>query len=104
MPMSPLKYSTMASATMALAVLGLQLPADAQYHPTREMPAAAAARRADLAAKERINAWTVGLAGGVIQSGPLRLAAQIARVLEEREKSYLLSMVTQSATEKVNTL
>ena len=102
--MSPLKYSTMASATMALAVLGLQLPADAQSHPTRETPAAAAARRADLAAKERINAWTVGLAGGLIEGAPLRLAAEIARVVNEEDKLHVIPIVTQGATENVNSL
>ena len=43
--------------------------------------AAAVARRADIASKERINAWTVGLAGGLIEGAPLRLAAEIARVV-----------------------
>ena len=43
------------------------MPANAQSLPTRKTPmAAAVARRADIAAKERINAWTVGLAGGLI--------------------------------------
>jgi TRAP-type uncharacterized transport system substrate-binding protein len=102
--MSPLKYSTMASATMALAMLGLQLPADAQSHPTRETLAAAAARRADLAAKERINAWAVGLAGGLIEGAPLRLAAEIARVVNEEDKLHVIPIVTQGATENVNSL
>ena len=78
MTMSLMKFSTMASATMALAMLGLQLPADAQSLPKRETPAAALARKADIAAKERINAWTVGLAGGFIEGAPLRLAAEAA--------------------------
>jgi TRAP-type uncharacterized transport system substrate-binding protein len=89
---------------MALALLGLQLPADAQSHPTRETPAAAAARRADLAAKERINAWTVGLAGGLIEGAPLRLAAEIARVVNEEDKLHVIPIVTQGATENVNSL
>ena len=49
--------------TVALAVLGFQLTANAQSRPTRET--AAAAKRADAVAKERINAWVVGLAGGL---------------------------------------
>jgi SIS domain len=103
--MSLMKFSTMASATMALAVLGLQLPADAQSRPTRETPAAAAvARKADIAAKERINAWTVGLAGGFIEGAPLRLAAEIARVVNEQDKLHVIPIVTQGATENVNSL
>jgi hypothetical protein len=69
MSMSLMRFSTVALATMALAVLGLQLPANAQSLPTRETPTAAAvARRTDITAKERITAWTVGLAGGPIAS------------------------------------
>src|SRR6202051_2687062 len=88
MPMSLMKFSTMVSATMALAVFGLQSSADAQSLRTRETPTAAAAvRKADIAAKERINAWTVGLAGGFIEGAPLRLAAEIARVVNEKDKT-----------------
>ena len=97
--MSLMKVSTMASATMALALLGLQLPADAQSLPRRETPTAAA-----IAAKERINAWTVGLAGGFIEGAPLRLAAEIARVVNEQDKLHVIPIVTQGATENVNSL
>jgi hypothetical protein len=51
------------SSMMALLFLSLQQGANAQS-PTRETAAAAAARKADTLAKDRINAWTVGLAGG----------------------------------------
>jgi hypothetical protein len=32
------------------------------------------------AEKEKMNAWTVGLAGGLLEGAPIRLAAEIARV------------------------
>jgi TRAP-type uncharacterized transport system substrate-binding protein len=93
------------SSTMALAVLGLQLAtANAQSLPRRETPAATAATRADAAAKERINAWTVGLAGGFIEGAPLRLAAEIARVVNEEDKLHVIPIVTRGATENVNSL
>src|ERR1700687_3248543 len=104
MSMSFMKFSTGALATMTLAVLGLQLPADAQSLPKRETPAAAAAKRFDMAAKERINAWTVGLAGGFIEGAPLRLAAEIARVVNEEDKLHVIPIVTRGATENVNSL
>src|SRR3954469_16836055 len=88
--------------TVALAVLGLQLTANAQSQPTRET--AAAAKRADAAAKERINAWTVGLAGGLIEGAPLRLAAEIARVVNQEDKLHVIPIVTRGATENVNSL
>jgi hypothetical protein len=89
-------------SAIALAMLGLQLAANAQSRPPRETPAAAAARKADAAAKERINAWTVGLAGGLIEGAPLRLAAEIARVVNEEDKLHVIPIVTTGATENVN--
>src|SRR5229473_827191 len=102
MSMSLMKFSTVALATMTLAVLGLQLPANAQSLPTRETPTAA--RRGDMTAKERINAWTVGLAGGLIEGAPLRLAAEIARVVNEKDKLHVIPIATRGATENVNSL
>src|SRR3982075_3732002 len=102
MPMSLRNVSTMASATMALALLGLQLPANAQSLARREPTVAA--RKTDIAAKERINAWTVGLAGGFIEGAPLRLAAEMARVANEEDKLHVLPIVTRGATENVNSL
>src|SRR6202048_3562566 len=104
MSMSLMKFSTVALATMTLAVLALQLPADAQSLPKRETPAAAVAKKTDIAAKERINAWTVGLAGGFIEGAPLRLAAEIARVVNEEDKLHVIPIVTRGATENVNSL
>src|SRR6202011_6232494 len=91
------------SPTIALAVLGLQLAANAQSLPRRET-AMAAAKKADIVAKERINAWTVGIAGGFIEGAPLRLAAEIARVVNEGDKLHVIPIVTQGATENVNSL
>jgi TRAP-type uncharacterized transport system substrate-binding protein len=98
--MSFLKFSA-----IAFAVLGLQLPANAQSLPTRETPTAGAVeRRAGIIAKERINAWTVGLAGGLIEGAPLRLAAEIARVVNEKDKLHVIPIVTGGATENINSL
>ncbi|MBR0695033.1 TAXI family TRAP transporter solute-binding subunit [Bradyrhizobium lablabi] len=92
----------LASVT-ALAMLVLPLAANAQS-PPRETPATAASRKADAAAKERINAWTVGLAGGFIEGAPLRLAAEIARVVNDEDKLHVIPIVTRGATENVNSL
>jgi len=91
---------TKLSFSIAIAMLGLQLAANAQPLP----PPSEATRRADVAAKERINAWTVGLAGGLIEGAPLRLAAEIARVVNEEGKLHVLPIVTRGATENVNSL
>jgi TRAP-type uncharacterized transport system substrate-binding protein len=106
MPVSLMNVSLMKFSAIALAVLGLQLSAHAQSPPTRQTPAAAAAaaKRADEAMKERVNAWTVGLAGGLIEGAPLRLAAEIARVVNEEDKLHVFPIVTSGATENVNSL
>jgi TRAP-type uncharacterized transport system substrate-binding protein len=91
---------TKLSFSVAIAMLGFQLAANAQPLP----PPSAATTRADVAAKERINAWTVGLAGGLIEGAPLRLAAEIARVVNEEGKLHVLPIVTRGATENVNSL
>ena len=54
--------------------------------------------------KEKINAWTVGLAGGLIEGAPLRLAAEIARVVDDGPNLHVLPIVTRGATENLNSL
>jgi TRAP-type uncharacterized transport system substrate-binding protein len=54
--------------------------------------------------KERINAWTVGLAGGQLEGAPLRLASEIARVVDDGDNAHVLPIVTRGPTENVNSL
>jgi TRAP-type uncharacterized transport system substrate-binding protein len=54
--------------------------------------------------KEKINAWTVGLAGGLLEGAPLRLAAEMARVVDDGPNLHLLPIVTRGATENLNSL
>jgi TRAP-type uncharacterized transport system substrate-binding protein len=95
-------FPKVALFAMSLGVLGLPSPAAAQSPSARE--AAVQTRKVERAAKERINAWTVGLAGGLIEGAPLRLAAEIARVVNEEDKLHVIPMVTRGATENVNSL
>jgi hypothetical protein len=59
-------------------VLMLQIEADAQGQPA---PAPRALTYEQQQGK--INAWTVGLAAGLIEGAPLRLAAEMARVVDD---------------------
>src|SRR5216110_2251979 len=93
----------LASAILS-ALVGLQIAANGQSVRTPAALGAAAAKKTDIAAKERINAWTVGLAGGFIEGAPLRLAAEIARVVNEEHKLHVIPIVTRGATENVNSL
>jgi len=65
------------------------------------------ARRAALtyaAQQDKINAWTVGLAAGLIEGAPLRLAAEMARVVDDGENLHVLPIVTRGPTENLNSL
>jgi TRAP-type uncharacterized transport system substrate-binding protein len=54
--------------------------------------------------QETMNAWTVGLAGGLIEGAPIRLAAEIARVVDDGDNLHVLPIVTRGPTENVNSL
>ena len=95
--MSLIKVSSTIALT-ALTLLGFQVAAHAQS------PKARAAAKAEATMRERTNAWTLGLAGGLIEGAPLRLAAEIARVVNEEGKLHVLPIVTRGATENVNAL
>ena len=50
--------------------------------------------RRDAVTKERINAWTIGLAAGRIEGTPLRLAAELAQVLDNADDMRVLPIVS----------
>src|SRR5262245_13761797 len=54
--------------------------------------------------KNRMNAWTVGLAGGLLEGAPIRLAAEMARVVDDGGNLHLVPIVTRGATENLNSL
>jgi len=54
--------------------------------------------------KEKMNAWTVGLSGGLLEGAPLRLAAEMARVVDDGPNLHVLPIVTRGATENLNSL
>src|SRR5262245_18964169 len=83
-------------AVSALLVLPLQSGADAQTKGVRPTPAETP--------KTRMNDWTVGLAGGLLEGAPIRLAAEIARVVDDESSMHVLRIVTRGATENLNSL
>jgi TRAP-type uncharacterized transport system substrate-binding protein len=69
-----------------------------QRPPPRPLETANAKRQ------DIINAWTVGLAGGLLEGAPIRLAAEIARVVDDGDNLHVLPVVTRGPTENVNSL
>ncbi|MDH2386115.1 TAXI family TRAP transporter solute-binding subunit [Bradyrhizobium sp. CER78] len=51
-----------------------------------------------------MNAWTVGLAGGLLEGAPIRLAAEIARVVDDGDNLHVLPVVTRGPVENLNSL
>ena len=51
--------------------------------------------------KDRINAWTVGLAAGRIEGAPLQFAAEIARVLDDGDNMRILPIITRGPFDNV---
>ena len=93
--------SLLALVVLAPLILASQ-PAsvDAQTQTIRS-PRRAAATETPQA---RMNAWTVGLAGGLLEGAPIRLAAEIARVVDDGPNMHVLPIVTRGATENLNSL
>jgi TRAP-type uncharacterized transport system substrate-binding protein len=54
--------------------------------------------------RERINAWTIGLAGGLLEGAPIRFATEIARATNDGGELHVLPIVTRGPTENVNDL
>jgi TRAP-type uncharacterized transport system substrate-binding protein len=54
--------------------------------------------------RERLNAGTVGLAGGLLEGAPIRFATEIARVVNDGGDVHVLPIVTRGPTENVNDL
>ena len=54
--------------------------------------------------KAKVNEWTVGLAGGLLEGTLIRYAADIAKVLDDGENLRVIPMVTYGAVNNVNDL
>src|SRR3977135_41118 len=54
--------------------------------------------------RERVNAGTVGLAGGLLEGAPIHFATDIARAVNDSGATHVLPIVTRGPTENVNDL
>src|ERR1700752_3941145 len=93
-------------ATLTALVLWLP-PVNLQAQKAKgDAQHASSPRRASAYAmeKEKMNGWPVGLAGGLLEGAPLRLAAEMARVVDDGPNLHLLPIVTRGAVENLNSL
>jgi TRAP-type uncharacterized transport system substrate-binding protein len=54
--------------------------------------------------RDRVNAGTIGLAGGLLEGAPIRFATEIARAANDANDMHVLPIVTRGPTENVNDL
>jgi TRAP-type uncharacterized transport system substrate-binding protein len=93
------RFAHLLGAVLIIASLIVQTPANAE-------PIARGASKAalNIDKKAKMNAWTVGIAGGLLEGAPIRLAAEIARVVDDGDNLHVLPIVTRGATENLNSL
>src|SRR5262249_55062283 len=58
----------------------------------------------DAAIKERKNAWTVGIAGGLIDGTYMRFADELAKILDDGDNLRILPMVSYGAASNLDDL
>jgi TRAP-type uncharacterized transport system substrate-binding protein len=86
-------------AVLAPVILALQ-PANVDAQSVRAPRSASPY----VAQKEKMNAWTVGLAAGQLEGAPIRFAAEIARVVDDGPNMLVLPIVTRGPVENMNAL
>src|SRR5690348_14369816 len=81
-------------------------PAQQRATGAQERPRVAEAResRRLTEIKQKVNGWTVGLAGGLLEGAPIRFATEIARVADDGDNLHVLPIVTRGPTENLNSL
>jgi TRAP-type uncharacterized transport system substrate-binding protein len=86
--------------TFALCNAGI-----AQSRPTlHASPVKSGRSSATAEIRDRLNAWTIGLAGGLLEGAPIHFATEIARVVNDGGAMQVLPIVTRGPTENVNDL
>ena len=96
---------TFAMRLAAILIASFALCAPSSARPPIKPNVAQVARSATEAqVKERLNAWSVGLAGGLLEGAPIHFATEIARVVNDGGVMHVLPIVTRGPTENVNDL
>jgi TRAP-type uncharacterized transport system substrate-binding protein len=54
--------------------------------------------------RDRVNAWSIGLAAGLLEGAPIHFATEIARVVNDGGEMHVVPLVTRGPTENVNDL
>jgi TRAP-type uncharacterized transport system substrate-binding protein len=91
-------------AALLIASIALCGSSIAQFRRTQNDSRPSSAILAERQIRERLNAGTVGLAGGLLEGAPIHFATDIARVVNDSSAIHILPIVTSGPTENVNDL
>jgi TRAP-type uncharacterized transport system substrate-binding protein len=91
-------------AALLIASIALCGSSNAQSQPMQNDSRPPSAILAEKQIRERLNAGTVGLAGGLLEGAPIHFATDIARVVNDSGVIHILPIVTRGPTENVNDL
>src|ERR1700675_811240 len=91
-------------AVLLIASIALCGSSIAQFQRTQHDSRPPSAILAERQIKERLNAGTIGLAGGLLEGAPIRFATEIARLVNDGGAVHVLPIVTRGPTENVNHL
>src|ERR1700736_1112809 len=91
-------------AALLIASIALCDSSIAQFRRTQNDSQPPSVNLAERQIRERLNAGTVGLAGGLLEGAPIHFATDIARVVNDSGVIHILPIVTRGPTENVNDL
>src|SRR5580692_8837325 len=89
-------------AAILVVFFALADRAPAQFRRSTDLLRSQNAAEANV--RDRVNAGTIGLAGGLLEGAPIRFATEIARAANDASEMHLLPIVTRGPTENVNDL
>jgi TRAP-type uncharacterized transport system substrate-binding protein len=89
-------------ARVLVVLLGTLLSCNSSIAQSRNVSSRPTSSDAEI--RERVNASTIGLAGGLLEGAPIRFATEISRVLNDGGVTHVLPVVTRGPTENVNDL
>jgi TRAP-type uncharacterized transport system substrate-binding protein len=98
------RLATVAIVTFALCGSSIAQSHRTHFHRTHHDSPPASGISGEAQIRERLNAGTIGLAGGLLEGAPIRFATEIARVVNDGGTVHVLPIVTRGPTENVNDL
>jgi TRAP-type uncharacterized transport system substrate-binding protein len=99
-----LLFSQAPAEAQSASVPSDQQPTQTDQPSLQARPSPMARRAPELQAIDKLNAWTVGLAGGQLEGAPIRFATDIARVVDDGDNLHVLPIVTRGPAENVEAL